>query len=171
MTDYEWLTKMGLCHKCRREKTAPGRKFCFDCLELIRQSNRMQYSPEKAKEYRKRRREIYHEKKEKGICVRCSQKATHGMYCYEHYIKQKRRSAERSARAKAERHERGLVPDERKAGGLCLWCGEKAVPGMSCCEKHSKIFSDAGRKAAKSNEAVNNLWKLKQAESKNSGSI
>ena len=127
MTDYEWLTEMGLCHKCRREKAAPNRKFCFDCLEKIREENDKRYNAEYAKEYQKRRREIYHEKKENGICVRCIKPATHGMYCYECYIKQRRRRQERTARAKNERHERGLIPDERKANGLCLWCGENAV--------------------------------------------
>ena len=56
MTDYEWLTEMGLCHKCRKERTAPGKKFCFNCLEIIREDNAKRYDPEKAKEYQNRRR-------------------------------------------------------------------------------------------------------------------
>lgn len=39
MTDYEWLTEMGICHKCRKKRVAPGKKYCFDCLELIREDN------------------------------------------------------------------------------------------------------------------------------------
>ena len=60
---------------------------------------------------------------------------------------------------KAERHERILVPDFRKEHGLCKWCGEKALPGLQCCEKHQKIFSDAGVKAHEGNlRNKNNPW-------------
>lgn len=171
MTDYEWLTEMGLCHKCRKNKVAPNRKFCFECLEKIREENAKRYDSVKAKEYQTRRRELYQEKKEKRICVRCNQKATHGIYCYEHSIKQKRRRAERTAQAKRERHERGLIPDERKANGLCLWCGEKAIIGMNCCENHRNIFVKAGRKASKKDEVVKGLWKLKKEKWKSLGLI
>ena len=167
MTDYEWLTQMRLCHKCRKNKAAPNRKYCFDCLDKIRENNAKRYDPDRAKEYQKRRREIYREKKKNGICVRCNKKATHGMYCYEHYIKAHKRSAERAQNAKAERNDRGLIPTERRNKGLCLWCGEKAVNGTNVCGRHSKIFSDAGRKASKKDKVVDGIWKLK--ESKNSG--
>lgn len=65
MTDYEWLTEMGLCHRCRKNKAAPNRKFCFDCLDKIREENVKRYNSEWAKDYQKRRREIYQEKKKK----------------------------------------------------------------------------------------------------------
>lgn len=149
MTDYEFLTKLGLCHKCRREKCAPGKKFCFDCLDKIREENRKRYNPEKAKEYQQRRREIYQEKKTAGICVRCSRPATHGMYCYEHSIEQKKRSQKRAQIQKNERHDRGFVPDKRKKQGLCLWCGKPAIEGLQCCEEHQKVFSEAGKKDMK----------------------
>ena len=118
MTDYEWLTEMGLCHKCRKNKAAPDRKYCFDCLNKICEDNAKRYDSEKAKEYQPKRREIYRKKKEDGICVRCSKKATHRNYCYEHYIKEHRRSMERAKKAKAERHDRGMVPIERKNESL-----------------------------------------------------
>lgn len=149
MTDYEWLTEMGLCHKCRKNKSAPDRRFCFDCLDKIREENRRRYNSKKAKEYQTRRREIYRQKKENGICVRCNKTATHGIYCHEHYIKECRKRMKRSENDRLERHDRGLVPDKRKNSGLCLWCGEKAVNGTNACERHRKIFSDAGKKAAK----------------------
>lgn len=158
-SDYEWLTEMNLCHKCRKQKPAPGKKFCFDCLDVIREDDRRRYDPEKAKQYQKRRREIYREKKANGICVRCSNPATHGIYCYEHNIKQKKRSQERSRIRRIERHERGLIPDERKSEGLCLWCGNPVVDGLLCCEYHKKIFSDAGKKAYETNvQNGNNSW-------------
>lgn len=162
MTDYEWLTEMGLCHKCRKNRVAPDKKFCFECLEKIREENIKRYDPKAAKKYQSRRREIYKEKKEKGICIWCNKPATHGMYCYEHYVKAHRRSMERAKNEKNARHDRGLIPDERKNNGLCLWCGRKAVDGLNCCEYHQKIFTKAGRKAAKNDEVIEKLWKLKK---------
>ena len=159
MTEYEFLDSIGICHRCRKQKQAPGRKFCFDCLEKFREENARKYDAEKAKEYQKRRRELYQQKKTEGICIRCSKPATHGMYCYECSIKAKRHSNEMSQKRKRERHERGLVPDIRKEQGLCKWCGEKALPGLQCCEKHQKIFSDAGVKAYEANlRNKNNPW-------------
>lgn len=160
LTDYEWLTQMGLCHKCRKNKVAPNKKFCFDCLEKIREINLNRYDSEKAKAYQERRREIYRQKKENGICIRCNKRATHGMYCYECYIKQRRRNIERAEKAKISRHERGLIPEERKRNGLCLWCGKKAVNGINACEKHRDIFSQAAKKAAKNDEWMRGFWNL-----------
>lgn len=159
MTDYEWLTELGLCHKCRKERAAPGKKFCYDCLSTIREDSAKRYDPEKAKKYQCRRREIYREKKKAGICVRCSNPATHGIYCYECSIKAKRRSHKRAKIRKLERHERGLIPDKRKEAGLCKWCGKPAIEGLQCCEEHQKIFSKAGKKGYESNlRNGNNQW-------------
>lgn len=158
-SDYEWLTMMGLCHKCRKEKTAPGKKYCFDCLEKIREVNARRYDPVKAKEYQQRRREIYQEKKAAGICVRCNKPATHGLYCYECRIKTKKNNTEKAIRRRLKRHERGLIPEIRKNSGQCIWCGAPVVPGLSCCEKHQKIFSDSGIKGYEANLInKNNHW-------------
>lgn len=160
MTDYEWLTQMGLCHKCRKEKTAPGKKFCFDCLDKTREYNRKHYNSEYAKMYQKRRRELYEEHKKAGICVRCNKKATNGLYCMECGIKTKRNRKKRSEASRIKRNERGLIPNERKKEGLCLWCGEKANLGKNCCEKHSKIFSESGKKARGKDKEVKTYWKI-----------
>lgn len=159
MTDYEFLDSVKICHRCRKQKQALGRKFCFDCLEKFREENDKRCDKEREKEYQKRRREIYRQKKEAGVCVRCSKPATHGLYCYECSIKAKKRNIYKAEKRKRARHERGLVPDERRDKGLCLWCGEKAVPGLQCCEKHQKIFKDAGKKAYQANlKNKNNPW-------------
>lgn len=166
MTDYEWLKQMGLCQRCRKEKVAPGHVHCFDCLAKIRGESAQRYATVQRKEYneeyRQRRREIYQEKKASGICIRCDKPATHGMYCYEHFIEQRRRSMKRAESAKWKRHERGLIPDERKEKGLCRWCGEKALPGLQCCEKHQEMCSLAGKKAREKDEAVNGYWRLQE---------
>lgn len=163
MTDYEWLSEMGLCHRCRKEKAAPERKYCFDCLEKMREENAKRYDAEKAKLYQPRRREIYQEKKEKGICVRCNKPATHGIYCYECSIKTKRTRKERSAREREKRHNEGLIPEQRKEKHLCLWCGKAAVEGKNCCEEHGRIFQEAGRKAREMDKWSDEFWKLMKA--------
>lgn len=151
MTDYEWLTSMGLCHKCRKEKVAPGKKYCFDCLYKMREYNAKRYNPEVARNYQKRRREIYQQKKASGICVRCSNPATHRLYCYDHYIEERRKSSKRAEIRRNMRYDRGLIPENRKEKGLCLWCGKPTVPGLQCCAEHRRIFSDAGKKAYEEN--------------------
>ena len=149
-TDYEWLTEMNLCHMCRKERPAPGRKHCFGCLDKIRARNAKNYDPERERAYRTRRREIYREKKEAGICVRCSRPATHGLYCYEHSIAAKRHNRETADRRKRERHERGLVPEYRREKGLCLRCGGElggTGHGALCAECAGKA-SEYGKRSA-----------------------
>lgn len=140
---YLLLDKLKLCHRCEKKSPAPNRKFCFDCLDKIAKYNAVHYDSERAKEYQSRRRELYREKKEKGICVKCSKIATHGMYCYECSIKAKRHNQKTAERRKRERHERGLIPELRKNTGLCLRCGqslniEKSQFCSKCCEENRK---------------------------------
>lgn len=121
---YEQLDRLHLCHRCQKARQAPNRKFCFDCLDKIREYNAKAYDPEKAHEYQSRRREIYQTKKENGLCVRCSKPATHGLYCYECSIKVKRHQIRTAERRKRERHERGLIPQIRIENNLCMRCGK-----------------------------------------------
>lgn len=136
----ELLDRLGMCHQCEKARPAPGKKYCYDCLDKNRERCAARYDPEYAKAYQARRRELYREHKANGICVRCSRKATHGMHCYEHHIEQRRRSSINAARRRNERADRGLVPEYRKANGLCLRCGEP-IDGTGnsfcskCCEK------------------------------------
>lgn len=153
MTDNEWLTSMGLCHRCRRAKAAPGKKFCFDCLDKFREEGARRYDPGRAREYQERRREIYRQKKKDGICVRCNKKATQGLFCLECSIKVKRHNAKTSERRKEERHRRGLIPEQREKDGICLKCGnplstEDKENGykvcLSCREKLNE-YAEKGR--------------------------
>lgn len=144
------LDKLNLCHKCAKAKPFGKYKFCAECLEKIANANAKHYSSEKSHEYQTRRREIYREKKEKGICVRCSKPATRGLYCIDHSIEMKRRGQERAKKRKAERHERGLIPQYRMENGLCYYCGKEREDdkhGYACIEcaeemgRHSKMSS------------------------------
>lgn len=138
------LDKLHLCHKCEKAKPMKNRKFCLECLEKIALSNMKRYDRQKAHEYQTRRRQIYREKKEKGICIRCSKKATHGMYCLECSIKVKRRSQERAQKRKKERHEKGLIPEYRKEYNLCYYCGKP----VEDAEKHGRACNDCANKMA-----------------------
>lgn len=149
---YALLDKLNLCHKCEKAKPAPNRKFCFDCLDKIREDNAKRYDSQKAHEYQARRREIYQEKKAKGICARCSKKATHGLYCYECSIKVKRRNIINAERRRIQRHERGLIPEIRKEKHLCLRCGKpiEKDSGKYFCESCCKKMTEYSKMADKS---------------------
>lgn len=132
----QWLEEKGYCHKCGKNKQWGDYKFCAECLEKIQLRNIESYDPVKAHDYQARRREIYQYKKEHGICVRCKNPATVGMYCADCYIKQKRRLDEKCRKAKEKRHDRGLIPEYRKENGLCYFCGgvieEPKKHGRAC---------------------------------------
>ena len=134
ISDYEWLDQMNLCHRCRKERPAPGRKYCFDCLDKIREENARRYNLAKAREYQARRRELYAKKKADGICVRCSKPATHGIYCLDHLVYAKRHNRETAERRKRDRHERGLVPKKREVAGQCPRCGGEKASTQKYCE-------------------------------------
>lgn len=154
---------MGLCHKCGSRKKFEKFQYCGICLEKIRQEN-AKYHPDEWYAERKeaintRRRELYQEKKARGICVRCAKKATHGLYCLDHAVEAKRRSATRAQHAKNMRHDRGVIPQKRAENGLCLWCGQPAAGGTNACEYHRNAFSDAGKKG-RGNEWNEQIFKL-----------
>lgn len=144
---YDLLNKLGLCHRCEKAKVWQNRKFCPECLEKIAQDNAKRYDIVKAHEYQSRRRELYRQKKEKGICVRCTKKATHGLFCYDHSIEAKKHNIQTAKRRKIQRHERGLIPDYRIENSLCYRCGQPLdITGSKLCSvcteqnrEHSKL--------------------------------
>lgn len=129
---YALLDKLNLCHRCEKAKPLSGRKYCAECLEKIAEYNARHYDPQKAKQYQARRREIYRQKKERGVCVRCSKPATHGLYCYECSINAKRKNSATAERRKRERHDRRLIPEQRRQNGMCLRCGKPVETGEYC---------------------------------------
>ena len=118
-------------------------------------------------------RDAYQRKKAAGICIRCNRNATHGLYCYDHFIEQQRRRKLRADKAREKRHKRGLIPEKRAREGLCLWCGEKASGNTQACEQHRKIFTEAARKKGRNywnslNDAMfreNTCRRVKDSES------
>lgn len=147
---YALLDKLNLCHRCEKARPAPGRKFCFDCLEKIAAYNAKHYDAKKAKEYQSRRKELYQQKKEHGICVRCSKPATHGIYCYECSIRAKKHNQNTAEQRRRERHERGLIPTQRRVQRLCLRCGAPATTGAYCQYCMSAMINELDKSREKS---------------------
>lgn len=163
-----WLDEHGMCHKCGKQKKAPNRQFCFDCLDIMRERSRKRYDPDYAIKYQSRRRELYKLHKAQGICVRCSNPATRGVYCLDCSIKGRRRSQERARIAKEIRHDRGLIPDFRKENNLCFYCGAKlhnSKHGQACetCAKEMAEHSKMGDKTYW--KGLNNLVFKKKTDS------
>lgn len=166
---YALLDKLGICHRCEKATTMPNKKYCPDCLEKIAQYNADHYDSQKAHEYQSRRREIYQQKKEQGICVRCTKEATHGLYCYEHSIKAKKAKKKTAERRKQERHERGLIPNYRINNRLCLRCGmpidqENTTKYCNaCCAKMAEYSAMANKEEQRRSIALqferNKMWR------------
>lgn len=86
--------------------------------------NRSEQNKENQRKIQKRRRD---EAKAKGLCTVCrSKKATHGVKCYECYIRQKRYD-----KAKYDGRRQYWIEN-----GLCYYCGAKVLPGKKVCQEH-----------------------------------
>lgn len=132
--DREFYDKLGICLCCLKAKRATGYTHCPECLErfvLYQAKRRASTTPEMKAEENAKRRELYNRRREAGLCPHCGKPATHGIYCYEHSIKIKRYNTRAVAHAKQKRHDRGLVPDYRKANHLCIQCGTPIEAGNS----------------------------------------
>lgn len=109
--DRQYFKELGICPRCRKRPTAPGRVHCFECLDAFKgyyynhRDEKIAYE----KKHSYRRKELYKKKKESGICVRCSKPATHGLYCYECSIKVKRKEIRRREKRKRERSDKSEV--------------------------------------------------------------
>lgn len=85
----------------------------------------------------------YAKAKADGICVNCFKKpATHGVLCYECWIRGKRRTLERYHKNK-----QLAGREEWKEKGLCYLCGAPVMPGKKQCEKHYKLSVESLKKA------------------------
>ena len=147
MEEKEKCKYKGLCSLCPY-------KYCIDDEkdpkeDKDRKDYLDKYYTENKDKVNQAHRNAYVQKKKNGICVRCGQKATHGLYCRDHAIAQKKRSRERAMTRKRDRHERGLIPEIRKESGLCLWCGEKATGGTLACDIHRNLFQKASLKSGR----------------------
>lgn len=137
---YAMLDRNHLCHKCHKEKAFPGRKYCPECLEKnalknAKQLERIRANPELAQKLRDYHRARYHQHKDAGLCVACNKPATHGMYCYEHFVKDKRRIQKQTEKGRRDALDRVNVHNYRRENHLCCYCGapvEDGNPTRAC---------------------------------------
>lgn len=158
---YKELDEWGICHSCKKKFKAPGKQFCLDCLDkkkaiTARYRENHPLTDEQKAVRAEHRKKLYNERKENGLCIRCGKPATHGKYCYKHYIQMRKDSLRRSQKATLARHERGLITDYRKENRLCYYCGkpiEEDNPTRACnaCRQRQ---SEASKKAIE-----NTPWK------------
>ena len=109
----EQALKTRRCRNHRHRKVAPNSKYlCAACVTSARRS----------------RKKLEHERRTKGICKRCSQKAVNGVLCPDHAKKNRLRV--RKAR------------NARIAKGICLRCTAEATDGL-LCETHAELIRNA----------------------------
>ena len=160
MSDYQFFKSHGICTKCEKEKAAPGRVCCLNCLDKqnIRRLVRWDSMTEEQKEQvRSRARQSYkmnyYQRKAMGLCVQCGKPAQQGhVRCYECNIKH-RNSARRDRNRKA----------NEKAPGTCCWCSSPVKPGFKLCEAHYNRQVEILNRARSSSavkESVAVLWKM-----------
>lgn len=159
---YQELDEWGICHRCQKKFKAPGKQFCFDCLEKIRElkaSYRAEHSlsEDKKKEYKENKVKEYARRKEAGLCVYCGKKpATHGRFCYEHYLLNARLQKEAKAKYKLANSEKVNIAEFRKENRLCCYCGkpiEEGNPTQACndCRKRRSEIATIANK--------NHVWR------------
>lgn len=131
----------GKCIQCGRIKTDPKYKVCSIC----REKQREYYSKNKNNNGFKERisqigKDTYVFYKENGICTRCHSKdAIPGQIlcadCREKNNARRRgKKVDETAEQKSKRAEcKRRLYHFRKENGLCVRCGEKALPGLSLC--------------------------------------
>ena len=139
--EYKWYKAHHICPVCRKNRAAPNRVSCDDCLEKDRiKSQNRRKRKEATDALNKYKRETYKKRKEEGLCTVCGKKKS--LYtqtcCYECTIKRRRAKI---------RSYNNLKPDRT---GLCKWCDNKALPEKIYCAYHYEVLCKQiadGRKA------------------------
>lgn len=160
MSDYQFFKSHGICPNCGKEKAAPGRVCCLNCLDKqnIRRLVRWDSMTEEQKEQVRSRvrqsgKALYKQRKAAGLCVRCGKPAQKGyVRCYECNIK--------NTNCTRRRRNRKL---SAKAPGICYWCSNPVKPGFKLCQAHYNRQVEILNRARSSSavkESVAVLWKM-----------
>ena len=136
MSDYQFFKSRGICPQCGKEKAAPGRVCCLNCLDKqnIRRLVRWDSMTEEQKEQVRSRvrqsgKALYKQRKAAGLCVRCGKPAQKGyVRCYECNIK--------NTNCTRRRRNRKL---SAKAPGICCWCSNPVKPALSCVRRITTV--------------------------------
>lgn len=117
MSDYRWYADHGICPRCRVNPVAPGRRHCEACLAAKREAWRRmkETQPERYAWYRDVQRQ--YNRTRRGLRAPLTPE--------EQYARKLANARERYYR--------------RRAEGLCVSCGQPAVPGMAMCQRCREV--------------------------------
>lgn len=147
---YLWYKDRGICIQCRRERAAPGKVRCEECLAVEADrtyENRQKMPVEQRKEVNRRnnakRIELRRTRAKNGLCASCGKpypEATTFGQCRECRNKRNRKKLEAKM-------EHGYIPrSERPTYGMCYRCGSPIDEGKLCesCIEQNKRASQMG---------------------------
>lgn len=119
----DYRKEHGLCLVCGRPVESEDYYWCDSCRKKasdelkIKRPILVTYEQIKIK-----KKSLYYDRKEKGLCVYCGKPATHGLYCLDHYIKEQKRYQKRKEKT-------ALKIAEREENHICKKCGGKIEEG------------------------------------------
>ena len=122
------LEEYCICTNCGKRHTDGLHKMCDVCLE-----QRRRYKDTHKEAMQAAKKKIYAKYKAEGRCVHCGKPAYKGVYCLEHYRKNKNYNAT-------------LPRKGYREAGLCVRCGAEPVPGYKLCEKHLEVMRETQKK-------------------------
>ena len=134
MSDYHLLKKFHYCVSCGKMDayTMIGRIQCCECAQKTNESHRKGYYINGANEIKK---ELRTQRKEKGLCIECGEKAENGKSrCKKHLAMERNRQEKYRRRA-------GVIPRSLKIQlGYCANCNEVATHGKICGSCYEKAM-------------------------------
>lgn len=129
---YDYLDAHNLCHMCFLHEKFHDKQLCPECLERhARNTAKYRQKHDDAEGRQKRyalRSDWIQRQKEQGLCIYCKRPATHGNFCYDHYLAHKRVDRKYKQKKLIERVTM-TIPEFRKANRLCLLCGSPIEDG------------------------------------------
>lgn len=144
----EQYKKKGICVCCGTNDAVKGQTLCLVCR--TRDRKRDWKNKENYQEILKKNRDRYKQKKDEGICVKCSRPVYKGIFCYEHYLYRIRKNNEDSV----------TRYNHYKEQGLCIKCGGGRVEGrMVCQDCLEKLRKQAEKNFSPYRKQNSNNWK------------
>lgn len=99
----EFFRAHGICTTCGKNRAAPGRAMCLDCLQKSREYHYRKLAEEtpEQREHRLATARAYHrrtraERRAQGLCTECGRPTAQGtILCLEHLLRRRRQERER----------------------------------------------------------------------------
>lgn len=148
-TSKEYRKENGLCLICGKPVENPMLYWCDACRKRqsdISKKNHPKTGTQTKEELSEKLKKKYLNRKENGLCTICGEPATHGLHCFRHYIKEKRKYERKKA-------EQAAISAEKRKNRICIRCGSKIEEGSekqwckACREKQAqqtKKFHEQG---------------------------